>query len=293
MSRRPPPLLPSRGASPAWLVASGVLLGFISAVVALGLALGLRLAPAVGQRLAGSATVVVSGRMDSGALESSDAAAARAREVIAGAGAVGAVRVLDPAPLDSLLADILGAPRFSGAAGPPRLLMVTWRPGGHGDLRAMVEGLRREGLAAAADDHGLWSGGIERTGVIALADAALGLFAIVAIAAALGALAAGRRAELVWERLGLLARLGGSPGPPVAAIAGAAGLCMGLALAAGAAFVVALDWASPPNLGLPPGFAAPPLPALAMASVVALAAGLAAAGAAARTARRGVRGVFE
>jgi hypothetical protein len=293
VSRRPPPLLPARGAAPAWLMAAGALLGLVTAVVALGLALGLRLAPVIDQRLAGSATVVVSGRMDSGALESSDAAAARAREVLAGAGAVGIARVLDPGPLDSVLANILGAPRFSGAAGPPRFLMVTWRPGGRGNPSALIGALRREGLAAAIDDHGLWSGAIERTSVIALGDAALGLLAIVAIGGALGALAAGRRAELAWERLGLLARLGGEPRLAIAAIARAAGLCMGLAMAAGAVAVVAVVWATRPDLGLPSGFAAPLLPALVVACAVALAAGLAAAAGAARTARRGLRGVFE
>jgi hypothetical protein len=231
--------------------------------------------------------------MDSGALESSDAAAARAREILAGERAVGSVRVLDPGPLDPLLADILGAPRFSGAAGPPRLLAVTWRPGAQGDPEALIGDLRREGLAAAIDDHGAWSGAVERTALIALGDAALGLLAIIAIGAALGALAAGRRAEIAWDRLGLLARLGGEPAPVVSAIAGAAGLCMGLALAAGAAALVAVAWAAPPNLGLPQGFVAPPLPALAIVAVVALAAGLAAAAGAARTARRGLRSVFE
>jgi hypothetical protein len=293
VSRRPPPLLPSRGAAPAWLLLAGVLLGLLTAFVVLGLAMGLRLAPVLSQRLAGSATVAVSGRMDGGALESSDAAAARAREVLAGEPAVGAVRVLDPGPLDPFLADILGAPKFSGAAGPPRLLSVVWRSGAQGDPLVLAGDLRREGLAAAIDDHGLWSGGAERTAVIALGDAALALLAIVAIGAALGALAAGRRAELAWERLGLLARLGGEPAPLVAAIAEAAGLCMGLALAVGAAAMVGVAWAAHPDFGLPPVFAVPPLPALAMAVVVALAAGLAAAAGAARTARRGLRGVFE
>ena len=293
MSRRPPPLLPSRGAAPVWLLAAGALLGLITAVVALGLALGLRLAPAVGERLAGAATVAVSGRMDGGALESSDAAAARAREVLAGERAVGSVRVFDPGPLDSLLADVLGAPRFSGAAGAPRLLAVTWRPGVRGDPTALIGDLRREGLAAAIDDHGAWSGAVERTAVLALGYAALGLLAIIAIGGALGALAAGRRAEIAWDRLGLLARLGGEPAPLISDMAGAAGLCMGLALAVGAGALVAIAWAAPPDLGLPPGFAAPALPALAIAVVVALAAGLAAAAGAARTARRGLRGVFE
>jgi hypothetical protein len=285
--------LPSRGAAPAWLLLAGVLLGLLTAFVALGLAMGLRLAPVLSQRLAGSATVAVSGRMDGGALESSDAAAARAREVLASEPAIGAVRVLDPGPLDPFLADILGAPRFSGAAGPPRLLSVVWRAGAQGDPAALAGDLRREGLASAIDDHGLWSGAAERTAVIALGDAALGLLAIVAIGGALGALAAGRRAELAWERLSLLARLGGEPAPLVDAIAGTAGLCMGLALALGAAVLVGAAWAAHPDFGLPPAFTVPPLPALAMAIVVALAAGLAATAAAARTARRGLRGVFE
>jgi hypothetical protein len=293
MSRTPPHLLPPRGAAPPWLLVTGVLLGMATAVVVLALALGLRLAPVLGERLAGSATLAVSGRMDSGALESSDAAAARARELVAAARPVAAARVLEPGPLDPLVARVLGAPRVSGEAGPPRLLAVTWQSGVRGDTTALVRDLRREGLDAALDDHGLWSGPMERSALVALGVAMLCLLAVLLLGAALGSFAATRRSELAWERLGLLARLGGEPAPLVNAIALAAGVWLGLALAVGAAVMVAVDWAARPDVGLPPGFVPPLPPALAMAAFVALAAGLAAGAAASRTARRGLRGVFE
>lgn len=293
MSRHPPPLLPTRGAAPPWLLLAGVLLGVAAAMVVLALALGLKLAPVLGDRLAGSATVAVSGRMDGGALESSDAAAARAREIVAAERPVAAARVLEPGSLDPLVAHILGAPRVSGEAGPPRLLAVTWQSGARGDTAALARDLRREGLAAGLDDHGLWSGPVERTALVAVGVALLVLLGIVLLGAALGSIAATRRSELAWDRLGLLARLGGEPAPLVSAIAYAAGACLGLAVAAGAVALVAIDWAAPPNLGLPRGFTADLPAALAMVAGVAVVAGLAAGAAAAQTARRGLRGMFE
>jgi hypothetical protein len=293
MSRHPPPLLPPRGGAPPWLLLAGVLLGVAAAMVVLALALGLKLAPVLGDRLAGSATVAVSGRMDGGALESSDAAAARAREIVAAERPVAAARVLEPGSLDPLVAHILGAPRVSGEAGPPRLLAVTWQSGARGDTAALARDLRREGLAAGLDDHGLWSGPVERTALVAVGVALLVLLGIVLLGAALGSIAATRRSELAWDRLGLLARLGGEPAPLVSAIASAAGACLGLAVAAGAVALVAIDWAAPPDLGLPRGFTADLPAALTMVSGVAVVAGLAAGAAAAQTARRGLRGMFE
>lgn len=91
-------------------------LALISAFVCILDTAAVRAAGGLRSRLTGAATVVV---WDHG-LESADAAAARAAEIIARVPAVAGVRPLDPAPDDRLVARLVGAP----AGADTRLLAV-------------------------------------------------------------------------------------------------------------------------------------------------------------------------
>jgi hypothetical protein len=248
--------------------------------------------PLLAHRLAGSATVVVSGRIDGGALESSDAAAARAREALAGDSAVAGVQVLDPAPLDDLLARMLQAPRSSADTGPPRVVAVRLRRAS-GAAPDIVGALRAEGLLFAVDDHGLWSGPCERDlGLLALA-LVLGLIACLAVLGAAGAAAAGRRTDEAWTRLDLLAQLGAAPERLARAIAWPAALTLTAAAAAGAGAGLVGGWLAWPGATQLTGAITPSAPlALGLAGVWLVLAGVFALAFGRRLADRRLRALF-
>jgi hypothetical protein len=240
--RRPPALLGPRAPPSAWLLLASILAGLAAAGLVLVVALMAGAVPALAARLAGSATVVVSGRVDSGTLESSDAAAARAREALAADPAVAGVQVLDPAPLDDLMARALQAPRSSADTGPPRVLAVRLRPPASGPAADIAGPLRTEGLLFAIDDHGLWTGPCERgLGLLGLA-LVVGLMACLAVLAYAGDAAAGRRTDETWSRLDLLAQLGAAPERLARAIAWPAALTLSAAAAAGAGAGLVGGW---------------------------------------------------
>jgi cell division transport system permease protein len=210
-TRRAPPLLSPRARTPATLAVIGLLAGLAAAaLVTIGAALALA-QPILGQRLAGSMTVFVSGRLDSGALESSDAAAARAREILAGLRGVSGVRVLEPATIDGVLARIVAAGPSSRDTGPPRLLAVGLAATGPDARAAVARALGAEALIFAIDDHGLWSGPCERLEVSFAVMVALGLFACWLALGAAAAWAIGHRIDGAWSRLDLLSQLGADP----------------------------------------------------------------------------------
>jgi hypothetical protein len=287
----PPALLAPRGRTPAALATASFLAGLAAAVlVTFGATLAL-LQPILAQRLAGSMTVVISGRMDNGALESSDAAAARAREVLSGLPGVAGVRVLEPAAIDSLLARVLRAPPSSADTGPARFLAVTFAGRGpaSASTASMAHALGAEGLLFAIDDHGAWTGPCERLALLCAAVVALGLLAGLAALAALAAGAAGRRIDGAWSRLDLLAQLGAEP----SRLARAVGLPMAaraaLFAAAGAAAGVGLCWLRWPAAS---AFLPPAPPVVAGAALWLLAAGLAAGIFARRVADRRLQALF-
>ncbi|HEY1878689.1 MAG TPA: hypothetical protein VGG68_02025 [Caulobacteraceae bacterium] len=105
---------------------------------------------------AGRAAEGVAGRLDadetvvvwSHGLESADAAAARAVEILARTPGVSQVRWLDPAAGDRLVATALGAP--GGQASDVRLISVTAPDGGTALARRIVEALAAQDLPARA-----------------------------------------------------------------------------------------------------------------------------------------------
>ncbi len=161
-------------------------------------AAALRTVGAVEPRLAGQATVMVW----SHGLESADAAAARAGEIIAAFPGARSVTPLDPASSDALFGRLLGAPY--GAGGEQRLLAVE-EGGGQADLAAGLErALAAQGIPARVADHDWKASAPARTAVaIAAAGAFIPVAAVVAFAVA-GAMAAGRemtRAASVIEMM--------------------------------------------------------------------------------------------
>jgi hypothetical protein len=227
--------------------------------------------------------------MDSGALESSDAAAARAREILGGLPGVAGVRVLEPASIDASLARILMAPPSSKDTGAPRVLAVSVAGGGSPATAPAERALSAEGLLFAIDDHGLWSGPCERLQILAAAAIGFGLLASIGILGALGGGAAGRRIDGVWPRLDILAQLGAAPERraravtwPMAARAAAAG-AVGAILGIG---VGRLGWPASAPL-------APPLaPVAAAAALWLLLAAMAAQASAGRVAARRLLPLF-
>jgi cell division protein FtsX len=167
----------------------GLTLTVVAAIGVLTLivdAAALRTVGAVGPRLAGQATVVVW----SHGLESADAAAARAGEIIAALPGVRSVAPLEPASSDALFGRLLGAP--SGAGGEQRLLAVEVS-GEQVDRAAGLESaLAAQGIPARAADHD-WkaSAPARTTAAIVAAGAFIPVAAVIAFAIA-GAMAAGR-----------------------------------------------------------------------------------------------------
>ncbi|MGH7025596.1 MAG: hypothetical protein ACREEB_18695 [Caulobacteraceae bacterium] len=152
-------------------------LGLVAAVAALALILdtaGYHAASALRPRLAGNETVVVWGH----GLESADAAAARAGEILAAMPGVTAVTPLDPGPGDPLVARILGAP--GKAAADERLLAVKANGAGEAMAARIARTLKAHDVPARAADH-VWrdSAGERAAGIIAIA---AGLAAPLAIA---------------------------------------------------------------------------------------------------------------
>ncbi|MEO9213340.1 MAG: hypothetical protein ABI242_09375 [Caulobacteraceae bacterium] len=220
-------------------------------------------------RAGGAATVVVWGA----GLESPDAAAARAADILGHARGVAAARPLDPAPADIPLARVIAGARASD----PRLITLVARPGATLDGAALARTLRGAGVAAAADDHRFSTSPLTRAAAVAAtaAAAAILLASILAMAAmGVGARRALGEAREVTRLLTLsgatdrfvarqfrprlvrAAALAAAAGAGIAALAGAAVLLAGRA--SGAALPLGLKppwrdlWAAAP---WPPLFA--------------------------------------
>jgi hypothetical protein len=293
-SRRPPALLAAPWRVPLWILLAEALVGAGGALLISMALVGLAAAPDLQARLVGSATFAVSGRMDSGALESSDAAAARTREILAAQAGVTAVRILDPSPRDPLLARLIGAPRVSPDAGPPRLLEASLRRESPDAVSRLNAALAAEGVLSAADDHGLFTGPCERMAVGLCVSILAGLVALASLCAGLAGVAARARAEGAWDRLDLLARLGAEPSGLNAAVAVPAAALSLCALGLGGAATMAGLLLMPGAVGLPGlDLAGRPSP-LAGAVVAAwtIAAGVAAARSARRSATRRLGALF-
>jgi cell division protein FtsX len=155
-------------------------------------------------RLAGSATVAVSG----GGLESTEAAAARATEILARAPGVARIDVLDPNAGDDLAGRLMGLSSTAEETDPPRLIGATFDDSGKGSAASLGEALRQENVLAAVDDHGLWSGPVERTAVVAAAVAIGALLVVAVVTWLLAATAAAAAVRRRASHITLLLQLG-------------------------------------------------------------------------------------
>jgi cell division transport system permease protein len=161
-------------------VATSLALGLVTLIGALALIVDAgawRAAHGLGSRLTGAETVVVW----SHGLESADAAAARAGEILAGVPGVNGVTPLDPAPGDGLVARMLGAPVVED--GDVRLLAIDAKGGGKVLTTRLTQTLSAQGLPARAADHS-WkdSAGARKAGLLAVAAVLAPLIAILAFA---------------------------------------------------------------------------------------------------------------
>ena len=162
--------------SPWARLATAAVLTGIALVVLLAAMVDLtvvRAAQGVAGRIAGDETVVVW----SHGLESADAAAARASEILAKVPGVGQVQWLDPAPGDRLVAVALGAP--SGQNAGVRLISVTANGGEKALAGRIVQTLAAQDLPARAISRS----GMAGSGSVAPILAALVLAPFLAILA--------------------------------------------------------------------------------------------------------------
>ena len=202
--RRAPPLIPGMAVPAPGLTLSVAVISLLASLDLTGASVLARTLPQWSERLAGSATVAAAGRD----LESADAAAARAAEILGRAPGVLSARVLDPSPMDALAARALGLTAGGPSGAPPRLIAVTVRGGGGPTADQAAGLLRHDGLAVAVDDHGPWSGPLERLGAVLAGAMALLLISLVAILATVAGGSARRAIRGRRDRLSLLVQLG-------------------------------------------------------------------------------------
>jgi cell division protein FtsX len=244
IARRDPALLPGVGGPSPGVTLAILFLSLIAALDLIAVAVAARTFQAWPARLAGSVTVVATG----GGIESADAAAARVAEILGRTPGVSRVRVLDPAPEDALAARIMGA---SSGGGPtvdepdlpqptPRLLNVVFSPGSSLSARGLTKILADQGPRVTMDDHGLWSGPLERAALVAAAAAAMLLVVLLWGVWSLVAGGVGRAFGRHAERLTLLTHLGaaepvlGGPFRRGLTLATTVGAALGVFAAAGA-----------------------------------------------------------
>ncbi len=236
----PPRLLPAVGGRAPWLSLAVIALSFIAALDMIGVAAGLRALSAWPQRLAGSVTVAAAGR----GLEGADASAARTLELLTRAGGVSRAWALDPDPADALAARIMGLKNAGPDGVPPRLLGAAFDAGSPASPGQVAALLRRARINAAVDDHGLWSGPLERVALLAAAAAAALVLIPLAAVFALIAWGVRRGFARLRGRITLLVHLGAPDGQIAGpfsrrlALTAVISACLGVAAAAGAALAV-------------------------------------------------------
>jgi cell division protein FtsX len=242
VARGGPSLLPGAASPSPWLALAIFVLSVVAGLELVAATAAIRAAIAWSPRLAGSATVAVSG----GGLESAEAAAARATEILARSPEVARISVLDPDPADAIAGRIMGLAGATPGGEPPRLLATTFVGGDSASAAALAQDLRRENVAAAVDDHGVWTGPIERTAVLVSAAAGGLLLVMIALvwglAAASAGAAVGRRADRVRLLLHLGATDGMILGPFRARAVGAAALGALIGTGAAAALAAVAIW---------------------------------------------------
>ncbi|MGI9168719.1 MAG: hypothetical protein ACR2FH_00890, partial [Caulobacteraceae bacterium] len=177
--RRPGPLLaPSREGLRSLVAVAG--LSFAICVVGIFACAIVRAAPASSARLVGSATVVVRGS----GLESPEAAAARAAEVLGAAPGVARAWPLDANPADGIIARLIDGK--SPSEGDARLVAVTFDPADPPTAQRLSRLLAAHELPATADDHRPGSSRVWRAAVLAALTAA-GLLVLASTGVAIAA----------------------------------------------------------------------------------------------------------
>jgi cell division protein FtsX len=157
-----PPLLPKNGMRTFWLTVAVAIISFLAALDIMGASATVRTLRDWPARLTGSLTLAATGR----GLESADAAAARAVEILSSDPRVASAWVLEPAPGDAVAAAMVGAASTDRDASTPRLVGVAAKPGAAIGARDVRDLMNSAGVGAAVDDHGLWSGPLERAALL-------------------------------------------------------------------------------------------------------------------------------
>ena len=189
-----PALLPGTATPSVWLALAILVLSVLVVLELVAATAAIRAAVAWSPRLAGSVTVAVSG----GGLESTEAAAARATEILARSPGVARIAVLDPGAGDALASQLMGLSRAADEADPPRVIVTTFDASGAASAATIAEDLQRENVIAAVDDHGVWSGPVERTAAVV---AAIGAGSLLVLAVITWVLAAASAAAAVRKRV--------------------------------------------------------------------------------------------
>jgi len=255
---RPSPLLPrARGAGATALFLVTALLSVAAVMAMAWLSADVRAGPSLRARLGGGATVAVMAPRTAGDLESLDAAAWRAREILATSQGVASARVLASAPGDRAIAAAMGA----GAA-PSRLIALVFTaraaPASLAKMSALLGALSREGLAGAADDHDPVTGPVERALTLDAAGLATTGVVLIGLIAVLTAAMTTERARRLAPRITLLSGLGMTNGALLAQLLRPVALSAALASISGAAVALALMVLAGPRLpGLAPLIPAP------------------------------------
>jgi hypothetical protein len=189
------------------LFLAAALTSLVAVMAMAWLSADLRARPALLSRLGGGATIAILAPRTPGDLESLDAAAWRAREILATAPGVASARVLEPAAGDEAIAAAMGAGRA-----PSRLIALGFAPGAASatipTMGALIGALSREGLAGAGDDHNPVTGPVERALTLDIAGLALAGIVLCGVLAGLVGAMIHTRAGRMAARITLLSGLG-------------------------------------------------------------------------------------
>jgi cell division transport system permease protein len=176
---KPGPLLPPRDARDGALVFVVAVLCFLACLTALAALAANRAAEGWSAQLTGSATVVVRAK----AGETPDSAAARAAETLAGVKGVVQAQALTKDKAEALLEPWIGRDALVADLPTPRLVTLDLDPKAPASAEALTKALQEAAVDAIVDDHSRWIADIERGAGLARW-AAMGVFALIAAAAA-------------------------------------------------------------------------------------------------------------
>jgi cell division transport system permease protein len=207
--RKPGPILGPGGRGRAIATLAVILLTFAAALATIAAAAAARSAETLSARLGDDATIAVWGA----GLESADAAAARAQEILAGVPGVKAARTLDPSSGDALIAQLMGAT----AANPDqvRLVAVDFAPGAPVAAGRLESTLGASQIEAKVDDHS-WPASPTLDAAVGAIGGGLILILLVLMGVGLAVCSAMKRDMATRRPLVELLRLSGATDPFIA-----------------------------------------------------------------------------